>query len=117
MRNQILEECGLNHLDKEQRLRKAYEILHSNDIKQDLCHRIIGASFKDIERAMKHVIAERQPTREEQEELELMELAPEKFALPDPVVERPHSDTKYRTYTPEEVQELLKDYVGRPTKE
>lgn len=90
--------------------------MNSTEVKQAICHKILGTTFKDIERAMDAVIKERQLTPSQEEELELKELVPEKFESFDPYIEfklnKKAADPKknaggYKTYTQEEVTELL----------
>jgi len=99
-------------LSKEDRLLRVKEILENNHIKQKLCNLVQGLTFKDIDRAMKDIIAERQPTEAEQEELELREIAPEKFEPPIPALLRPDNTQsthkiKYTTYTREQITWLF----------
>ncbi len=73
-----------------------------------MCNQMIGLTFKDIERAMTAVLEERQPTEREQEELELRELAPEKFEPFIPQIDRPQArEISYRPMTREECAWLL----------
>lgn len=81
LKRRIQELCGLLDLNREERLLKANEILRNNDLKQAICHQILGCTFKDIEKAMNAVLKERQITEAEEEQLELEELAPDKFDL------------------------------------
>lgn len=71
--------CGFNDLEREERLARAHEILNSSELKQAICHKILGTTFKDIERAMDAIIKERQLTPAQEEELELRESHPEKY--------------------------------------
>lgn len=107
LKRKVRELCGLDSLSKEDRLLRAKEILESTKIKQKMCNQMPGLTFKDIERAMTDVINERQPTEREQEELELRELAPEKFEPYIPQVEHPRREVTYRNPTREEVAWLL----------
>jgi hypothetical protein len=67
-----------------------------------------GLTFKDIERTMVAVLEERYPTEKELEELELRELAPEKFEPPIPAIDRPpKTDGYFRPLTREETAALL----------
>lgn len=108
LKRKVRELCGLDSLSKEDRLLRAKEILESTKIKQKLCNQMAGLTFKDIERAMTAVIEERQPTEREQEELELRELAPEKFEPFIPQIDRPPvREVTYRHITREECAWLL----------
>jgi hypothetical protein len=108
--------CGFNNLEREERLSRAHEILNSNELKQAICHEILGTTFKDVERAMEAILKERQLTPAQEEELELRKTIPEKFEPEfDPDLEfkinKKAADHKkesgYRTHTREEVAELL----------
>ena len=111
LKRKIQEECNLVNLSKEDRLRRAHEILNSSDIKQAICNRIVGASFKDIEKTMRGIISERQPTEEEQEMLEIMKSNPEKInpdiLLPPQLSSKKHDMPRYKTLTMEETRALL----------
>jgi hypothetical protein len=115
--------CGFNNLEREEKIRKANEILNSADLKQAICHQILGTTFKDVERAMEAVINERQLTEYQQEILELQEQAPEKFDLEfDFKLNKSASDrhvktSQYRTYTQEEVAELMRASFDKPKEE
>lgn len=114
LKRRIQELCGFNKLEREERLSRANEILNSADLKQAICNQILGTTFKDVERAMEAIINERQLTPAQEEELELQQAAPHKF---DPDFEfkinkKAASQPKryapaYRTYTREEVAELI----------
>lgn len=108
LKRKVRDLCGLDSLSKEDRLLRAKEILESTKIKQKMCNQMIGLTFKDIERAMTAVLEERQPTEREQEELELRELAPEKFEPFIPQIDRPPArEVSYRPMTREECAWLL----------
>ena len=108
--------CGFNDLEREEKILRAYEILNSNELRQSICHQILGTTFKDIDKAMQSIIAERQLTPDQQEELELRDTHPEKWVpiadlelefkvnkhVADPVKTSP-----YREYTREEVAALV----------
>lgn len=112
LKRRIQELCGLINLNREEKLRKANEILNSSELKQQICNQILGATFKDIERTMTAIMKERQLTEYQQEMLELEQEAPEKF---DPEFEfkvnQQASDRKkenrYTTYSRGEVLTLL----------
>jgi len=116
LKRRIQELCGFNDLEREERLSRAHEILNSTELKQQICHKILGTTFKDIERAMDAIIKERQLTPDQEEEIELRESYPEKYETEfDPEVtfkvNKKAADPRpvggYRTYTREEVAELL----------
>jgi hypothetical protein len=108
--------CGFLNLKHEEKLKKANEILKSTDLKQAISHQILGTSFKDIEKTMMSIINERQLTEEQEEQIELEQLSPEKFDLElDFKLNKSSSDKstmesksyKYKTYTMAEVNALL----------
>lgn len=116
LKRRIQELCGFNELDREERVNRAHEILNSTELKQAICHKILGTTFKDIERAMEAVIKERQLTPAQEEELELRESHPEKYEPEfDPELEfkinkkaaDPVKSTGYRTLTREETAALI----------
>lgn len=114
LKKKIRELVGLEGLSKEERLLRAKEVLENQHTKQKLCNLVPGLTFKDIDRAMKDVISERQPTEKEQEELELREIAPEKFEPPVPALLRPphlqgkqNRELRYESPTREQVAWLL----------
>lgn len=115
--------CGFENLSREERLIKANEILKDFKLKQAICNKILGTTFKDIEKAMDAIIKERQLTPEQKEELELKKSNPEKFEVDlelDFKINKKAADPKktdgYRTYTADEVAELLA-VSDAPTKE
>lgn len=116
LKRRIQELCGFNDLERDERVNRAHEILNSSELKQAICHKILGTTFKDVERAMEAVIKERQLTPSQEEELELRESHPEKYESDFyPEVEfkvnKQAADTKkssgYRTLTREEVAALI----------
>lgn len=108
LRRKVRELCGLDLLSKEERLLRAKEILENNTTKQKLCNQMPGLTFKDIDKAMIAVLEERNPTDREIEELELRELAPEKFEPPIIAIDRPpKTEGNYRPLTREETAALL----------
>jgi hypothetical protein len=104
--------CGFNDLkDKDQRINRANQILNSAELKQSICLKILGASFKDVEKAMEAILKDRQPSYDAIEQTE-EELYPEKF---DPEVtfiankkaSNIKSTNKYYNPTAQEVAELI----------
>lgn len=121
LRKQIRELCGLKGLDRGKRRKRAQDILDSLEFKQNLCNKVPGLSFRDIERVMVNILDENPSTAGEHEEEELRDMAPEKFN-PDAVLgippkpnkkkkstkQEPTPPTKrYNTWTPEEVRALM----------
>jgi hypothetical protein len=112
LRRRILELCGFKGLERNEKVKRANEILKSAELKQSICNQIMGATYKDIERTMIAVLNERQLSPLQEEENELKELAPEKF---DPTVSfkvnQDVSDRKkpisYRSITKEECIALM----------
>lgn len=108
LKRKIRDICNLDHLSKEERRLAATSILNDTNAKQKLCNSMPGLSFKDIERAMRDILAERQPTEAEIEEEELMEIAPEKFEPPTLLGRKSTpGKMKYRVLTPEETRVLI----------
>jgi hypothetical protein len=142
LKRRIREVCGLDALEKDERVKRAHKILNDNAEKQRICNEILGTSFKDIERAMRSIIEEKKISQEELEEFELAESEPGKYSMErdpepskyraklEPLLDRdyvqwlieesrkefsypePEMDkSKYRTYTREEVEALMRgDY-------
>lgn len=104
LKRKIRDLCQLDQLSKEERRAAATSLLHDNDAKQKLCNSVPGLSFKDIDRAMKDILSERQPTEEELERIAV----PEKYDPPFlPGSKSGIKKMKYRTLTLEEVQALI----------
>lgn len=116
LKRRIQELCGFNDLEREERVIRANEILNSTDLKQSICHKILGTTFKDVERAMEAIIKEKQLTPEQREEAELRKSHPEKyepefdadfeFKVNKKAADAPKT-SGYRTYSREEVAELI----------
>lgn len=112
MKRRIQELCGFKDLSRERRLSLAYEILKDVELKQSICHEILGCTHKDVEQTMRSILDERQLSEEQIEKLELETMAPEKF---DPEItfkinkkaSNISKDTHYSTYTKEQVMSLL----------
>lgn len=116
LKRRIQELCGFNNLERQERLDRAHEILNSTELKQAICHQILGTTFKDVERAMEAIIKERQLTPAQEEEMELRESHPEKYEPEfdaelefkiNKKVASPKKSLGYREYTREEVAELI----------
>jgi hypothetical protein len=112
LKKRIIELCGFSALNRTEKLSRANDVLNSTDIKNSICNQLQGASFKDVEKAMISIINERQITEEEQELLDLEAQVPEKFdhefqfKLKNEVSDK-KKETRYRTYTREEVAALM----------
>ena len=105
-------------MDREAKVARAHEIINSTELKQQICHQILGTTYKDIVKAMMSVINEKQLTPEQEEEQELRETYPEKYEPEfDPLIEfkvNKHAadpsrkkGNPYREYTREEVADLI----------
>ena len=57
LKRKIQEACALTDLSREDKARRAQEILGSTDEKQTICNQILGVSFKDVERVMRDILA------------------------------------------------------------
>lgn len=92
LKRRIREACGIEFLgSKEEKRQRASEILNDAVEKQAICNQVLGASHKDIEKALKDVLAEKRSKQQITYE-ELEDEAPQKL---DPEVENK------RRYTPE----------------
>lgn len=60
LRKKIEELCGLTKLEYGDRRAKAEDILASNDWKHELCNDLTGLSFRDLEKTLKSILAERE---------------------------------------------------------
>jgi hypothetical protein len=87
------------------------KILSSNEDKQSICNAIVGASFRDIEKALNALLSNKRLTREQIDLEDLEEKAPEKFGYAPETAKK-----KARNYTRmeylldvEEVNRLLRD--------
>lgn len=123
MKKRIQEVCGFNNLKRDEKIKRAHEILNNTELKQSICNQILGASFKDVERAVSAIIDERRLTREQEEMLELEAQAPEKFdkddlefqfkvaktSAPKSSMYMDPSSYEYRAH----IEELLAEYFGR----
>lgn len=78
LKRRIYDLCGLNNLSKEDRIRKANSILADYDYRQTICNQIVGASHKDIEKALKAIVTTKL-SAEEQENAEIERDNPEKL--------------------------------------
>jgi hypothetical protein len=95
--------------------------LNSTELKQSICHQILGITHKDIEKVMRAVIKERQLSEQEQEIIDLESLAPEKFDLEVEFKVNQHAADKkkdygYRTLSREDVATLLAISASKKTK-
>lgn len=69
---------------------------------------MLGSSFKDIEKAMRSILEERQPSAHEEEIRELEEIAPYKLQKEELFPQtKKYKKTKYTYYTEEEVKALM----------
>jgi hypothetical protein len=84
LKRRIHDVCGLNNLSREDRVRKASAILSDPEYKQKICNEITGASYRDIEKALKSIVATKL-SEEDEEHAELERDHPEKL---DPTIGR-----------------------------
>lgn len=135
LKRRILEVCGLANLGREEQVLKANSILADSDFKQKICNQIVGASHKDVVKALK-AIATTKVSKEEEEYAELEQEQPEKLnpeltlgrrkkalklapitnqkeinelinATNEPLADEVKPREKYSTYSFEEIQELV----------
>lgn len=100
--------CGFAHLSNAHKLKRAHEILNDYKLKQDICNYILGASFKDVEKAMRSVIADRNPPDDLDDDMEKTEY--KAFTKDDVgVSDLPVAKTtsRYKALSLEETQELI----------
>jgi hypothetical protein len=111
--------CGFNELtDRDERIERAYQILNSAELKQAICLKILGTTFKDVEKAMDAILKERHIPEEKMEELE-EDFIPEKF---DPEVTfiankqaaSPIKNRGYTTLSREDVARLMAASKAEP---
>lgn len=94
----------MDDLSGDDRLRLASNILDSTEMKQDICLQCPGITYRDIDRTMKAVLAEKKPKRDPEEDL-----YPEKYGKTSKEVFRPGiGKIEYRQMTREEVAELMR---------
>lgn len=79
LKKRILEVCGLNNLNREDRAQKASAILNDSEYKQKICNEIIGISHRDIEKTLKGLLTARAISKEEEIYQELEEEQAEKL--------------------------------------
>ena len=95
--------CGFDGLDQGEIIARAAEILDSTELKQAVCQRILGASHKDIEKAMHSVLNDRSEKSEEA-------VLPRQSTI-DAIVPKKQKKSqdkpKYRNYSYDEVQCLI----------
>ncbi len=82
LKRRIQEICGLTSLKKEERAKRAQQILSDTNEKQAICHQIIGASYKDIEKALRSIVDDKRPSYEEEFEQEHFQEEPVKPSKP-----------------------------------
>jgi len=100
--------CGFAHLSNAHKLKRAHEILNDYKLKQDICNYILGASFKDVEKAMRSVIADRNPPDDLDDDMEKTEykaFTKDDVGVSDLPIGK--AAPKYRVYTLEETQALI----------
>jgi hypothetical protein len=123
LKKKLLEVCGFTPLSKEERKEKAKEILNSSELKQEICHRVIGISHKDVEKVMRSIIQEREPPKKDRnsEDVdEIEEYAPEKifpeYTLPI-LVKPPRRDSddphSIDTYSKKEAEAMVAEFFDR----
>lgn len=71
LKKKIEELCGLTGLQYEERREQAERILASTDWKQELCNELQGLSFRELEKGLKSIIAERQKPEDDDDKLRI----------------------------------------------
>jgi hypothetical protein len=109
LKRRIKEVCGLDSLKKDERVKRAREILEDPVEKQAICHKIVGASHKDVEKALQDIIVEKKGTKQQQEYEELEEEYPEKIYPELQIMNRQKAAIRMNEYTPEECLALVQE--------
>jgi hypothetical protein len=125
----------LINLKREDKFRRAAEILSNSEFKQDLCHQIAGLSHRDIDKIMHDLLDGRQldhvqdeePKQEEEATVAVREVVRSKVlwlldqdevnrliqaseeSIADVILDTATPAAQYGTYTEEEVYALLND--------
>lgn len=104
LRKRIRELCGIDNLGREEKHKRAREIIDDYEFKQSICLKAPGITHLDIERTMKVVLAERKVETEEQA---LRRIAPQKFESQQEYKIKKTKKFTYKCYTREEVRKLI----------
>jgi hypothetical protein len=86
LKRKILEKCGFTGLSREDKARRAQEILDSSEEKQAICNDIVGTSHRDVEKVMRSILDGIDVNKTFEENF-----PPEKYFDPEPEVQRPSS--------------------------
>ena len=106
LKRRIKEICGLENISKEERIKRAQQILNDPAEKQALCNRLVGLSHRDIEKVLKDIVTERKSKQQEEYE-ELLNEVPEKL-FPNEVNFKQKSNVKVTSVIdPDEIRGLI----------
>jgi len=91
----------------------AAKILSSNEERQAICNAIVGASFRDIDKALNALLNNKRLTREQLQLQELEESVPEKFGHESQYSKEKRKNSQRMEYLldTDEVNRLLNDSV------
>jgi hypothetical protein len=107
-KKRIRELCGLEGLSRTDRAVRSKELLEDDELKQFICHRLLGTTFRDIDKVLKEEIAASKIKSEEESIYEEMEFSqPEKLDPDHLPTKRKHKAVKRGYYTPEETLKLI----------
>lgn len=112
-KKRIKELCGLESLSREDRIARCKELLDDDDFKQEICHKMLGTTFRDINKILKEEIASSKARSEEEAILE--EMANEQPEKLDPELQplrRQHKAIRRGYYTREESLTLIEADSG-----
>ena len=89
----------------------AAKILYSNEDKQAICNAIVGASFRDIDKALNALLSNKRLTRDQIELEELERDVPEKFGHEPEILKKKRKQVNRMEYLldTDEVNRLLQD--------
>jgi len=107
-KKRIKELCGLEGLSRIDRVIRSKELLEDDEIKQFICHQLLGTTFRDIEKILKEEIATSKARSEEESLYQEMEFSqPEKLDPAHASTKRKHAVVKRGYYAPEEALKLI----------
>jgi hypothetical protein len=116
LKRRIHDICGLSNLSREDRVRKAQAILDDSDYKQKVCNQIVGASHRDVYKALKSIVDAVQLSPEQEEQAELERDHPEKLD-PTEVAPRKSKPVKMVPVTDQREVTWLMNASTEPLKE
>ena len=107
-KKRIRELCGLEGLNRADRAVRSKQLLEDDELKQFICHQLLGTTFRDIDKVLKEEIAASKARSEEESIYEEMEFSqPEKLDPEHSPAKKKHKALKRGYYTPEETLKLI----------